>query len=200
MKYILVSTLLIALFFDGAKAQSNQHSSEENTTRLHDELNLGHLSPDAPPETQQFGQLVGSWAIADESLQPDGTWAEGPGADWIWRYILDGHAIQDDWISPPIDRAAGRTQRQFGTNIRIYNPASQSWDMAWTSTTDQHITSFSAKAVNNEIIMQGEWNGRDSRITFYNITTNTFEWKLEIRGDNAGSWTEIYRIFASRKE
>jgi hypothetical protein len=64
-------------------------------------IDTGALHPDAPPETVQFGRLVGVWQARQVSRTSDGSWSDDiTTADWIWRYILDGHAIQDEWIVP----------------------------------------------------------------------------------------------------
>ena len=162
----------------------------------------GTLNPNAPPETAQFGQLVGIWDITDETIQSDGSWQAGEGAEWIWHYILDGHAIQDDWIAPP---RYGATQsdtlrRQYGTNLRIYDPVAQRWDLARISNTDKKLSTFTATAQGDSaLVMRGTHaSGNDARITFFDMTDTRFEWKLEFAQED-GSWLEVYRIHAVRR-
>ncbi len=152
------------------------------------------LSPTSSIETSQFGRLVGNWKIHDFSLNQKGEWQPGNGADWNFYWILGGAAIQDDWISPPMGQQSLSNTRQFGTNIRIFNPKLNRWEMAWAANTGNKIDFFSAKEINNQLVMQGELNGAESRITFYDITQRQFLWKLEQQ--NAGIWKEIYRIKA----
>ena len=73
-------------------------------------------------ENTLFNHLIGNWDIQDWTLDPKGEWQKGPGADWNWYKILDGQAIQDDWISASLSLSLDPGKRQFGTNIRIYNP------------------------------------------------------------------------------
>jgi len=162
-------------------------------------FNPGTLNPNAPPETAQFGQLVGQWTIRDENRQPDGSWVEGAGAEWNWYYVLDGYAVQDDWIAPIPNAPDGGPSMQYGTNLRIYNPQAQQWEMAWTSSTGPSIATFTATQEGDSLVMLGIFAaGRPNRITFFDITENTFEWKLEIQQQNE-SWQEMYRIHGTRK-
>lgn len=162
-------------------------------------FNPGTLNPEAPPETAQFGQLVGEWSIRDENRQPDGSWTEGAGADWNWYYVLDGYAVQDDWIAPIPNAPEGSPAMQYGTNLRIYNPQAEQWEMAWTSSTGPSVTTFTATQEGDSLVMRGIYAaGRPNRITFFDITEDTFEWKLEIQQPDE-SWQEFYRIHATRK-
>lgn len=171
----------------------------------------GKLNPKAPPETTQFGQFAGRWAITDETLQPDGTWKAGPvKSEWDWHYILDGYAIQDDWISPVPGVALPEKQeiRQYGTNLRIYNPKEKRWDLAWLANTGMKIDAWRAHYEDGKIIMDTDVKrvtkdnpeGYSQRITFYDIQKKTFEWKIEFSKDDGATWAEVYRIHGHRIE
>lgn len=145
-----------------------------------------------------FKRMLGNWHIEDWSLGQDGSWQKGPGADWNWSLILDGHAIQDDWISPALAHPSDQGPRQFGTNIRIYNPKEQRWEMAWMSSNGKKLDTFFAIEKESEVVMSGFYAGTESKITFFNITDDTFDWKLE-QQQKDGSWLEVYRIKGKKK-
>ena len=147
----------------------------------------------------QFGRLVGDWDIRDESLQQDGTWKAGNGARWTWRAILNGGAIQDDWIAPAPDVEAPNGRRMYGTNIRIYNAKEARWEMAWASNPGGKIDTFHATADGDDMVMRGEFAGADTRITFFDIKADAFSWKMEQRKDAETPWQEVYRIFGTRR-
>lgn len=155
------------------------------------------IHPDAPPETHQFASLLGSWEIDDYQLGADGNWQAGAGANWHWYTILDGFAIQDDWVAPILDAQGKITRYQHGTNIRTYNPQKKRWEMAWISNTGQQVDTFTATKVDNTIVMSGVFNGRDAKITFYDLKQDSFQWKLEFKSDK-GEWSEVYRISGKR--
>ncbi len=194
--YLVLALCTLYLGGCGTQAQDDASTTlDENNT-----FEPGTLNPDAPPETAQFGQLVGVWDITDETLQSDGTWKADSGAEWIWYYVLDGHAIQDDWIAPARHVPTAETPRQYGTNLRIYDPAAERWDLAWISNTDRKLSTFTATMQDDALVMRGTTaNGQASRITFFDITPTTFEWKLEL-GQEDGSWTEVYRIHGVRRQ
>jgi hypothetical protein len=143
-----------------------------------------------------FNQLIGNWEIQDWSLDEKGNWQPSQGADWNWYKILDGNAIQDDWISPSMD--VKTEKRQFGTNIRIYNPKKSQWEMAWMASTGQKLDTFTAIEDSKKVVMSGFYAGANSKITFFNIKENSFDWKLELEQADK-SWLEVYRIKGSKK-
>lgn len=156
------------------------------------------INTNAPPETMQLAPLLGNWKITDQALQQDGNWVPGNGAQWHWYTILDGYAIQDDWIAPALDDPTPESGRQFGTNIRIYNPAEQRWEMAWAASSGNKIDTFVATGDDETVVMTGEFNGRNSRITFFDMTADSFDWKLELQNPEDETWLEVYRIHGDR--
>jgi len=163
-----------------------------------DRYDLGR-SPAAPVELDAYAPLVGEWAITTETLQQDGTWADSPGAQWNFYFILEGHAIQDDWIShapptgdPPI---YGR-----GTNIRIYDTEEDRWEMAWIASRTRSLSTYTAQnGPDGSIVMRDLFGvAQPSRITFYDIREDSFEWKLEFTQDEGETWFEVFRIHGTR--
>ena len=154
------------------------------------------LNPKAPKETTHFGRLVGNWLIKDQSIDKKGAWQQGSGANWNFYWILGGSAIQDDWISPSMDKPTPKGGRQYGTNIRIYNPKSKLWEMAWTSNTGQKVDTFEAVGSDSSIVMNGDYNGAPTRITFFDISEKRFSWKMDKQDKQSKQWSTIYKIEA----
>ncbi|MCJ8268158.1 MAG: hypothetical protein MJK04_02035 [Psychrosphaera sp.] len=170
------------------------------STRVNAE-NLTHTqkqSEKAPAQTSQLAGLIGNWKIDDYFLNKEGKWVFAGGAQWKFYWILGGTAIQDDWIAPAPDKPAPKAGRQYGTNIRIFNPKLKRWEMAWASNTGGKIDTFNAVAQGESVVMSGFFNGADSRITFYDIKKDRFSWKLEQQIKDSGKFKEIYRIKGSR--
>ncbi|TQV73648.1 hypothetical protein FLL45_12300 [Aliikangiella marina] len=151
-----------------------------------------------------FSGLIGQWSIDDYSLNAKGEWQPAGGADWHFYPILNGTAIQDDWISPSMSKPAPAQGRQFGTNIRIYNQKEKRWHMAWIANTGQKVESFKAIEQDGKIIMLGHYQGANTRITFFDINQNSFSWMME-RETHANTkdkkiWQTIYKIQGTRVE
>ncbi len=71
-----------------------------------------------PEEFDYFGKLVGSWQI---------DYVEGNGSrtikgEWHFSRVLEGMAIQDVIILPDYE---------YGTTLRIFNPHTRAWDVAY---------------------------------------------------------------------
>ncbi|WP_444994785.1 hypothetical protein [Aliikangiella sp. IMCC44359] len=145
-----------------------------------------------------FKPLLGNWRIKDFQLDKNGQWQPAAGADWNFYSILNGSAIQDDWISPSLTQPAPKKGRQYGTNIRIYNPEKKQWQMAWIANTGKKVETFIAEEKNGQIIMRGNYIGTNTRITFYNISSKNFSWKMEQevskKNQNSATWKTVYKI------
>ncbi len=159
---------------------------------------------DVHPNVSQFGQLVGNWRIEQQVRQQDGSWEEVDPAEWHFRYALGGHAVQDYWIQPP--GSAPLTPgviRQYGTNIRIYDPLSDSWRIVWAASDQSTFTMYSARAnERGELVMTGDdatRPGVTQRITYFDIADDQWQWRMEFSRDDE-NWVEVARIRASRTD
>ena len=193
--FVMAFLTVFVLFFSGCNKSGDSTNKEKENE---DNFEIGKLNSEAPPETKFLGQLAGSWNAEQTIIGKDGTWEDGrkSKAIWRWYYILDGHAIQDDWIS--IDSLNRR--KAVGTNIRIYNSEDKLWYMAWIDKTHRRLATFTATNDSGNIVMDGtNSNGRHIHNTFYNIKQDTFDWKQEWTFDKGESWVEVARIHCVRK-
>jgi len=175
----LVLTILLT-FLLTVHCNKNQTDSDK-AAASYKAFNPGKLNPDAPPETEQFGQLVGVWDATLTVRNRDGTWSENKiKAEWRWYYILDGHAIQDDWIVSPSNDQPTNSPPSLGTNIRIYNSKEKAWEMAWIDNRVRKLTTFKAVYEDGKIIINSNnARGQQIRNTFHNITKDSFDWQQE---------------------
>lgn len=167
-----------------------------------DRYPFGRLNPQAPPETEHWGRLAGEWDCITEARLPSGNWVKVGKAKWLWKYILDGFAVQDLWFQKWIDlRAtlASVNRDVVGTNIRMYLPAEDRWEAVWLTNGKNTTSRFEAISDEEKIVMTGEHaQGGLARITFFNITQDNFDWKSERSQDEGASWTETLRIHGKR--
>lgn len=141
----------------------------------------------------EFGQYIGDWDIEDSQLSQDGKeWTAGAGARWNFVCLGDGTAIQDFWM--PNDGPVG-------TNLRTWNPNTESWDIAWAIKGLPGFAHIQAKSDDDgNIVMRYKSPIPDPlrRITFFPADANGWNWTLELSSDEGANWTEVYRIKASR--
>lgn len=187
-------------------AYINSSESERESTVLEDFLSnsenpYGRLHPDAPPETELWGQLAGEWQCTAQILQPNGQWGPGGKAKWVWKYTLDGFAVQDVWFVEWLDLPPGMAQinRPFvGTNFRIFDPEKGKWEAIWFANNKNRMSTFVAINDGDKVIMEGKNRGRHSRITFYNMSENSFDWKSETSKDDGKTWQETTQIHGTK--
>ncbi|NVJ97235.1 MAG: hypothetical protein HWE25_03725 [Alphaproteobacteria bacterium] len=149
----------------------------------------------------QFGRYVGDWNIEDHSLSRDDgeTWVPGNGARWNFTCVGNGIAVQDFWMpNGPDGKPAGRV----GTNLRIFDPASNQWEIAWTATNTPGFMHIQARQnADGDIVMNIVRPVQDPprRIIFFPPTDEGWNWVMEISQDEGISWTPVYKITATRR-
>lgn len=154
--------------------------------------------PDAPPQTEQFAFLVGSWNCQTRFMGPDGEFTEGQ-ATWTGHWVLDGWAIKDDWVSTLPDG------REFqGFNIRSFNPRSGKWDNRWLPQVTLQWRHYESEMVGDTMVMTGG-TGEDARgaftdrNTFYDIGPDSWKWRKDRSYDGGETWIEgVGHIEATR--
>jgi hypothetical protein len=153
-----------------------------------------------PSETRHFEPLIGSWVVTGKNLSRDGQiWTDNAHpALWRFYYILDGHGIQDDFTSPAPDVDVAPSERTFGTNIRIYDPASGQWAMAWIDSKQRKTLTFTATSKTGEIVMQAIGAEPPRRNIFDNISSEAFDWRQEWSFDAGKTWVPVAYLYARR--
>ena len=141
--------------------------------------------PDAPPETDQFAFLIGSWDCTIRSIGPDGKLGPPAKARWVGRWELGGWAIRDDWSS-----AGG-----MGFNVRSFNPRTKKWDNRWLQSGNLLWKYFEAEQVGDTMVMTGG-EGSDpngdyvDRNTFHEIEADSWSWRKDRSYDGGETWFE----------
>ena len=129
-------------------------------------------SKDAPESVIQMKPFIGDWQCSREVRQKDGSWQKPEQVSrWEWRYILNGHAIQDYWY-PNKDNLSGVGA---GTNVRVFNSSKQQWNMSWTFDSLGSFQTFDANFDGETMVMNGVYPAvkntpaYHAKITFFNI-------------------------------
>ncbi len=138
----------------------------------------------------QFGKYIGDWNIKERRLGQDGNWTEHTGTRWNFKCVGDGIAVQDYWLP---------ANGNVGTNLRIYNADTESWDIAWTATATPGMARINAKVQDNgNIVMHYVTEiSPNRRITFFPPHENGWEWQLELDLPDLG-WTKVLELYATK--
>lgn len=124
-----------------------------------------------PEEFNYFGKLIGSWLIN----YVEGDNSRAIKGEWHFSWVLEGMAIQDVIILPDYE---------YGTSLRIFNPATHVWDVAYGYT--GNIIRLEARK-QGEMIVLTFTSDENRKWVFTRIDDNTFHWQNVTVQDN-GQW------------
>lgn len=134
-----------------------------------------------PEELNYFKKLIGSWQID----YVDSNISHVIKGEWHFSWVLEGMAIQDVIILPDYE---------YGTSLRIYNPNTHTWDVAYGYT--GKIIRLEAKK-QDDMIMLTFVNDERRKWVFTNIENNRFHWEnITVKDD--GEWDINAEIYAER--
>ena len=178
MKLLLI-LLTVAWSSTSLKAQYEYEPSKDYP--------FGRIHPHAPEQLADYAPLVGESSCTSVSRAPDQTWNSEVNMIWRFKYIMNGMAIQDETL---------KEDGSHSGSIRQFNADSSSWYVHYYSTggVPSTLPSWSGeKNDNGNIILyrkQRAPNGLDGffRITFFDITNESFEW--------LGEWVNTTETFS----
>lgn len=156
----------------------------------------GTKNEKAPEEVRQFGQIAGLWLIQNESMNRQGEWSAPDTAYWAFKYILDGYAVQDLYLVER-DGVYGSL-----TQIRLFQPEEENWRIKYISTnsdgTTQHGDFIATEEDGAMVMNELELKEGSVRITFFDMQSDSFQWRTEYYIEQAGRWIDVAKISATR--
>ena len=136
-----------------------------------------------PEEFDYFGKLIGSWKI-DYVDNSNSRVIKG---EWHFSWVLEGMAIQDVIVLPGFE---------YGTTLRMYNPATRTWEIAYGYT--GRIMRFEARKQEDRIVLSS-LEDEHRKWVFAEIAENHFHWQ-DIMVQQDGEWQVNYDLYAKRME
>lgn len=134
-----------------------------------------------PEEFNYFGKLIGSWKIE----YVDNSTSHKIKGEWHFSWILEGMAIQDVIVLPGFE---------CGTTLRVYNPSTTFWDVAYCYT--GKIMRFEARKQDKVIVLTNLEDER-RKWAFAKIEEDNFHWQDVLVNDN-GEWQVSFDLYAQR--
>ena len=134
-----------------------------------------------PEEFNYFGKLIGSWQIN----YVDNNNSRVMKGEWHFSWVLEGMAIQDVIILPDYE---------YGTSLRIYNPDTRTWDIAY---------GYTGKIIRLEVRKQDDMivltyiDDATRKWVFTKIEDNRFHWQ-NVSVQNNGEWHINADMYAER--
>lgn len=127
---------------------------------------FGKLNPNAPPETAEFSFMIGEFDCDDKTLGQDGKWTESR-VVWNSTYFLNGSGIMDRFWSEQV----------VATGTRIFDKKNGKWIVNYFQTSPAYFAGvWEGKKEGEKMIMRAPRGEGESRLTFHNITENSFDW------------------------
>jgi len=145
-----------------------------------------------------FGQFVGEWEFEGISGKgtPDERRVHG---EWIFSWILNGTAIQDVFICPSREECEKNPtpDAEYGTTMRFYNQATDSWNMFYGFAGATHI--LEGRQVDDHIVVsnKSETDGMTEWV-FSEIKPKSFNWQNKTSHDNGVTWDVNFELNATR--
>lgn len=188
-----LAILLLLLLPHWATAQTISKYSFESS----DKHPFGQVNPKAPKQTADFAHMIGLSECVSVNRNPDGTWQDTVKMEWKFKYILNGMGVQDEtW----------KENRLYAGSIRQYNADSSQWYVSYYATgfVSNILPSWHGNSQEGKIMLikkQKSPNGLDgySRLTFYNISNDSFQWIGEWVDDQETIVYPFWKISCTKK-
>jgi len=175
-------------------AGSNPAAAGDPRQAMIEVLGADGPHPALGDEAAIFDRLVGSWDAEFSIIAEDGAVTRFPG-ELHFGWVLDGHAMQDIWISYSQDEAG--TRKNIGTSVRIFDRESGQWQVVWVAASRGSLTTLCGGAEGDRIVLVGnDTDGADLRWSFNDLRPDSFLWRGEISRDGGKTWRlqEEHRI------
>ena len=147
--------------------------------------------------------FIGSWIFDWVGYNEDGSTWTVPG-EWHFSWILEGRAIQDNWICPKIDLRLSENypEGEYGTTIRFYDFREGCIKIIFIGPILSNLSIFKVshtrdRIIQDEIMTVGK--GKISRWEIKDIKENSFKWESYISYDSLKTWKMDQEIYAKRK-
>ena len=160
---------------------------------------FGRANPSAPKALLDYAPMIGQSVCQSASRNPDQSWAEPIEMTWNWKYIMNGLAVQDESL---------KSDGGHSGSIRQYIADSTRWFVHYYSS-NRPSTTLSTwegnKAADGNIVLYRDNkapNGMegDYRLTFYDITDDSFKWIGEWVDKDGTNNFPTWKIDCKKKE
>ncbi len=149
-----------------------------------------------------FGRFVGSWDMEAVFWNHDGNEVAKHRGEWHFGWVLQGRAIQDVLISPPLEeqRRTSVPVHEYGSSFRLYDPKTDTWRVTWFAPISGTIVDLTGRREGDRIVLEGvEPSGMLDRWIFSDITEDSFTWTGHESVDDGRTWPLIERMLCRRR-
>jgi hypothetical protein len=149
-------------------------------------------SREIPPSDDLYGWLVGDWELDVLHYRGVDVAARGIKGEVHAAWVLEGRAVQDLWIMPPVsDRTPDldRTMNMYGTTLRLWDSSIGVWRIRWSNPAHDHYEEQIGRRSGGDIVQIGTRpGGVTTRWRFTEITPDSFHWIGEALNPDGQTW------------
>jgi hypothetical protein len=107
----------------------------------------------------------------------------------------------DVWIAPRRSLRDTESLYEYGATLRFFDPDIRAWRSTWIGPMNHIVRSFIARAVEDEIMLEGCFTpGSLTRWIFSQITPTSFRWRNVVSSDDGATWITVQEMAALRSE
>ena len=159
----------------------------------------GRPNPAAPEQLTDFHPLIGKCNCKSTIRKQDGTWNDTVDMTWVFKYIMNGMAVQDETF---------KMDQTFAGSIRQFNKDSSAWYVHYYSTgfASPTLSAWKGnKTESGDIVLykdQTAPNGMEGfyKITFSNISNEGFDWLGEWVNTDESIHYPTWEIICKKEE
>jgi BNR/Asp-box repeat protein len=141
--------------------------------------------PSLGAEARTFDRVVGTWDADYSFHAEDGSVTHAKG-EVRFGWILDGHALEDMFISYPKQPT---DERKIVAGVRFFDAKAGVWRLVFVAPTFGVISTLEGGAEGDRIVLRGkDSDGSSLRWSFNEIQANSFIWRGEISRDGGKTW------------
>jgi hypothetical protein len=181
LRCLIACSLASGLLWGAAEAQNSADPRLDMVTApkaLGPHSSLGDQS-------KLWSRLIGTWHVEYSDFSKDGKRSHRSG-EFIVGWVLDGRVIQDVWI---VDPSGSRKEREVYTDLRYFDPKSQSWPAVFIDPEHASIARFSGGPVGDRIVLDThDFEGTDTRWSINDLRSDSFIWREEESIDGGNTW------------
>lgn len=178
-----ISILSLVLVCAGETGAAQQ--SPESRQAMTVALSASGPHPSLGDEARVFDRLVGTWDCDYTFYADDGSASHASG-ELKFRWIIDGRALQDVWITYP---RKGASERGIGTSVRFFDNKLKMWRVVFVGPAAGVLITVQGGVEGNRIVLRGmDDQGSSLRWSFNDIQPNSFIWRGETSRDGGKTW------------
>ncbi len=147
-----------------------------------------NAKPCSAPEASEFDFWVGDWTLYSADTVT--------GSNTIYK-TMDDCTVQENFSNPKTG--------YIGKSWSVYNPQTKQWQQTWVDNQGGYIPltgTFENGKMTLTTAPRKLPNGKEiiSRMIFYNITGDSFDWDWQFTRDAGTTWNSNWKIHYVRKK